>query len=165
MKLIRTTYWTRKITDKRPDETDDFRQEKSDNIDQTHALDSMANSEAKINNEPEVKSDEKESNRMLDIFLNVICGLEAEKVGVSDEEANENTKAAAEKQAKQESMRRVQTFYSLNQSKLERYVLNINLVIIIVIAIGLYTFYSIPPEYHIFKGVPINYDLNSTNIS
>jgi hypothetical protein len=79
--------------------------------------------------------------RILATLMNFVCGIESD-------ELNE---LSLEAQSKLESLRRVENFYSLHQTKAERYILNVNLVIIILIAVGLYLFFSIPPELHIFS--------------
>lgn len=48
------------------------------------------------------------------------------------------------KQNENESRRRIENFYSLNRSKLERFILDMNLIVILVIATSLYIFFSLP---------------------
>ena len=78
-------------------------------------------------------------------FRNIFCGFE-----------DSNTLMDDDKQKEIESQRRIESFQSLNQSKFERYILNTNLVVILVVAVALYVFFSIPPEFHIFSHVKLN---------
>ena len=81
--------------------------------------------------------------------LNILCGIERFENQLTQE-------AALQKQNEIESQRRIENFYSLNQTKFEKYILNLNLLFILSIAIGLYVFFSIPPELHIFKNINLN---------
>jgi len=71
-------------------------------------------------------------------FFSFMCGFENNEIGVE------------EQQTQNESKRRVDNFYSLNQSRKEKIILYFNLVLICLIAIGLYIFFSIPPETFLF---------------
>ena len=93
--------------------------------------------------------------RALKSLVSILCGFE----NFDDSESKE---IAIQKQNQIESKRRVDNFYSLNQSKFERDILIINLVFILCIAIGLYFFFSIPPQYHIFKHINLK-QFNTTN--
>jgi hypothetical protein len=148
-KLIRTTYWTRFITDKRPDESDDYHTAE-ETVDQHPLTDMDSIATTVIKKSPdEADNGEKETKprkgvkQILGLFLKFICGIDSA----------ETDDLSLEAQARLESIRRVENFYSLNQSKLEKYALNVNLVLIILIAVGLYAFFSIPPELHMFRGL------------
>ncbi|CAF0765506.1 unnamed protein product [Brachionus calyciflorus] len=150
-RLIRTTYWTRKIADKRPDESDDYR-----TLDQ-----SIEQNSEVILNEIELKDEKKkeeqdDKSECVNTFLNFVCGFE-EITGESEWMRDQKFLM----QKKIESKRRVENFYSLNQAKKSKILLNVNLVIILLIASGLYIFFSIPPQYHIFKDLKLNTTLNS----
>ena len=56
-----------------------------------------------------------------------------------------------EKSSKSNEIYQQEIKISIKQTKLEKWILNINLVIIVLVAIGLYVFFSIPPQYHIFQ--------------
>jgi len=85
--------------------------------------------------------------RNLRLFLlNVFCGFSSQ----------EQDQVALNEQEIDESNRRKETFFSLSQTRFEHYILNINLVVILVVAVVFYIFFSIPPEYHIFQHVHLN---------
>jgi hypothetical protein len=81
--------------------------------------------------------------------LSLFCGYE-------HHENEEHAVNQMEMQKNHESRRRIENFYSLNQTKSERLILNVNLIIILSIAIGLFIFFSIPPQLHIFKNIKVN---------
>lgn len=151
LKLIRTTYWTRKMNGKRPDEDEDFTKlHDTDTFkipltDSDFELEELKSKDADV----QIKSS-KGGNRVKKIFnsfLSVFCGYE-------DMQKRSGNEIKEEKEC--ESKRRFESFYSLNQTRFERTILNINLVIILLVAISLYIFFSVPVEYHIFKHVKLN---------
>ena len=87
-------------------------------------------------------------------MVSLFCGYE-----LQTEENSERLAAMCELQQKNEAQRRLESFQSLNQTKREKRILNTNLVIILCTSIALYIFFSIPPEYHIFRHLNLN---NST---
>ncbi len=96
-------------------------------------------------------SEKELSNRqiILKTIMNIVCGIEK-----FDNELTQE--AAIKKQSEIESKRRIENFYSLNQTKFEKYILNLNLIFILTIAVSLYVFFSIPPQLHIFKHINLN---------
>lgn len=133
-RLIRTTYWTRKIREKRPDEIDDFTK-----------VDLLANStdmnQSLIDKQEELESSNiSRSKQTCQSFMSVFCGFEVAEQG----------------QKASESKRRMESFFSLDQTLFEKIILNLNLVIILVIAVALYIFFSVPPQYHIFSHIQLN---------
>jgi hypothetical protein len=80
-------------------------------------------------------------------LLSLICGVESEEL-LSVEHV--------ELQRQAELERKLQNFRSLTQKTWEKVVLNANLLLILSIAIGLFIFFSIPPQLHIFKNVTYN---------
>jgi NADH:ubiquinone oxidoreductase subunit C len=103
------------------------------------------------NNEPPIDYNSKASglkNTFLEHFYKLICGF--------DRHESEVSQAKSEKQKIVEAGRRLESFYSLNQSKKDRIILNINLILIILIAIGFFIFFSISPEEHIFSNINLN---------
>ena len=92
-------------------------------------------------------------------MLSLFCGIE--KLSASAKGSNDKMII---KQNESESRRRVEKFYSLNRSKFEKYILDINLVLILLIATGLYIFFSLPHKLLHFNNN--NYiNLNSTSYS
>ena len=89
-------------------------------------------------------------------LVSLLCGYELEIEGDMDRMAAESSL-----QQKDEAKRRFESFRSLNQTRWEKCILNFNLVLILCISIGLYVFFSIPPQQHIFKYI----QLNSTSMS
>lgn len=174
-KLVRTTYWTRKQSDKRPDEVDDFREHNI--VDMINEPMMMADiefnaSRRKNSKDGETNSISKEKQKAKEIegedssdkrskfelaihtMVSLFCGYE-----LQTEENSDRLAAMCELQQKNEARRRLESFQSLNQTKREKRILNTNLVIILCTSIALYIFFSIPPEYHIFRHLNLN---NST---
>lgn len=149
-RLIRTTYWTRKMTDKRPDELDDFTKNEYSGVAgqpfkselEVHSSFEMTDLKSDQNLYPSVKE-----NKILKGLLSLFCGFEYSQQKINTQKSDE-------------SKRRIESFNSINQTKFERFILNINLLIIILVAISLFVFFSIPPEYHIFKNVNLNLTMN-----
>jgi hypothetical protein len=130
-RTIRTTYWTYKDKSSRPD---DAREETLVEQVTKHSSIYFTNSQqplAKINtNKNEDIEVEVKVKRQLwkKILINWICGL------------NENeTKSETSKINGDLSI-------SIEQTKFQKYILNVNLVIIICVAIGLFIYFSIPPK-------------------
>lgn len=134
------------MTDKRPDETDDFtKHEYSGNDVQPFKgeLEVQSNFEmTDLNKEKSLYPPLKE-NKILKLILSLFCGFEYSQQKISTQQSDE-------------SKRRIESFNSINQTKTERYILNFNLLIITMVAISLFIFFSIPPEYHIFKNLNLN---------
>ena len=130
-RIIRTTFWTRKVPDKRPDELDRYK-----------ALsDPITNVEIeayKLKEQDEVKQI-KESSFFISAVGSVF-GL----TDLGDEEKEQS-------QQREEAQRRADTFESLNQTRWEKVVLNINLVFICLSSAVLYILFSLPDEYSIWK--------------
>lgn len=82
-------------------------------------------------------SKESRIKRIYNCVLELICELIANELSL---------------QRQNEHKRRVESFNSLDQTKFEKTVLNSNLVLIIIISIGLFLFFSIPPKY-IFRNI------------
>ena len=167
-RTIRTTFWTRKLTDKRPDEQD-FNEIKEtpfmkgvdnivtienelENINGVNSI-TISNSntsvkikdkfEMQIENESNRKEKKSKRRKIADLLLNIFCGIESKKVDETQQKI-------------EESKRRLESINSLNQTKFEKYILNVNLVFIILLYIFLMTFFSIPPQKLIFKHVNFN---------
>ena len=133
------------MTDKRPDEIDDFR---------IHLPDDQNDLLNEIELEVSVGRPSEPKNRtgcFRKAFLRVFCGYEQNQL--STDESNEKM---LQKQTENESKRRVNNFYSLNRTKFERYLLNINLCIILMTATGLYVFFSVPHKLYQFEYVALN---------
>jgi hypothetical protein len=149
------------LSKNRPDESDDFNSRSTagyDNQGYENIEFQLSNNNSKLNlsdsieiaNKKQISessseklknlSNEKKSNKkvFVETFLSFMCGFENNEIGVELQ------------QTKKESKRRVENFYSLNQSRKEKIVLYFNLVLICLIAIGLYVFFSIPPEKFLF---------------
>lgn len=148
-KLIRTTYWTRMISDKRPDETDDYRI-LNQSMDQNSEV--ILN-EIELRSSKEIDVEHRSKNECISGLMNFVCGFDE-----LSQQADRPSTQKLQVQKQSEAKRRIENFYSLNQSKKSKLILNVNLILIILIAIGLYIFFSIPPQYHIFK----NLNKNST---
>lgn len=88
--------------------------------------------------------------RFKKILLSLLCGIEED---VDQHEVGSYGHAQAENQ------KRIAHFHSLKQTKFQKIILNVNLGIILCIAAGLYIFFSIPPQSHIFKHVTLNQTL------
>lgn len=133
-KLIRTTYWTRKMREKRPDEIDDFT--KADFIhESTDMSRNLIEKQEKLED-----TNLSQSKKVYQLFMSVFCGYEE----------------AEEGQTASESRQRMKNFFSLEQTRSEKLILNFNLIIILIVAVGLYVFFSIPPQYHIFSHIKLN---------
>ena len=147
-RLIRTTYWTKKIKDKRPDESNDLNMELNsyDNKASTIEDEEVSNINKFQMQIETTTSNNFETKKIKDFLINFCCGFEN-----SFDKASElsNQKISEEK-------RRIESFESLNQTKFERFVLNINLILILSISVGLFIFFSIPPQKHIFKHIHLN---------
>ncbi len=145
------------MADNRPDESDDFNSRSTPGYDnkgyeniefqlntnnsKAGLSDGIASSKTQdVEQLSKVTSNNSKSNKKMfvDAFLSLMCGFENNEIG------------AEEQQTKKESKRRVENFYSLNQSRKEKIILYFNLVLICLIAIGLYIFFSIPPEKFLF---------------
>lgn len=87
-------------------------------------------------------------SQYMNACLSFMCGYE-ELNDILDEKK-------MDLQKQNETKRRIENFYSLNQSKFEKIILNFNLVLILIIAVSLYVFFSIPPQLHIFKNVRLS---------
>ena len=109
----------------------------------TEMLSNESEMEALKSNEHMIES---RSKKVFESFLSLFCGFEN----------STDQKEQIDKQNEDESKRRAETFFSLNQTKFERYVLNINLIIILSVAVGLFVFFSVPPEHHIFRHIHLN---------
>ncbi len=133
---------------KRPDESEDFAK-KYDTSDTSHSnaefeLEDLI-SKSKLDQTSESQS---RLDKICKTFIGVFCGFE-----------EASTQLDAKKQNEIECQRRVENFQSLNQTKFEKWILNVNLVIILAVAVALYVFFSIPPEYHIFSHIKLNQTL------
>lgn len=85
----------------------------------------------RLSNEVEIKT---HKTLLRKIFLSWICGIEDESHASNSEQVYKN-----------------EFHMPVKRTKFEKWILNVNLVIIILIAVGLFVFFSIPPENHIFK--------------
>lgn len=158
--MIRTTFWTIDSESVRPDEGNIKPQPVESDPENSHAHTIKVNavfpdtSKLDMNNMSDVKFVNSQTpiiainsqniplnNKAIKkslfkkIVLNWICGFD-----------DENKTTAAVGDASQEKIQ-----ISLNQTKFEKWILNTNLVFIICISVGLFIFFSIPPEKHIFK--------------
>ncbi len=137
----------------RPDEIDDYRIVSNETDFSSKSV--LNNIELKSNDLDSKIIDrmsEKELNKrqiILKTIMNILCGIEK-----FDDELTQEV--ALQKQNEIESKRRIENFYSLNQTKFEKYVLNLNLLFILTIAVCLYVFFSIPPQLHIFSHINLN---------
>lgn len=172
-KLIRTTYWTRKEESKRADEAHGYedRDQQSWNGEDNKAAEFETNEfgqEVEIDYAsktaywqpgvnkivPHISNNNSESseeftwnwNTIKIRLLSLVCGIES----------HESEEEHLERQKKADYERRMKSFKSLNQSTFEKIILNANLVLILCIAVGLYIFFSIPPQLTIFKNVSYN---------
>ena len=142
--MIRTTYWTINSKDKRPDE--DIEKKNSVNVNSIYPVNNgnieemnkssidvvkYVNSQVpiiEIQNEAEIKVYSSRAHVLFRrICLNWICGFDLGKDN---------------KQKKVEAA--TQIHISREETKCEKWILNINLVIIILISIFLFIFYSVP---------------------
>jgi len=135
--LVRTTFWTRKLTDKRPDEKDDFRVDKNDLILTTEPIPEELNEKEKT----------LKSETVSELKSNVFSSAMSSIFGLTDLD----NKQVQLIQSQDESQRRIDAFNSLNQTKSEKIVLNLNLFLILGIAVGLFTVFSLPVEYSVFR--------------
>ncbi len=130
---------------KRPDESDDFA--KKYNSSDSNASKSEYELDDLIQQKKHVQSTGSLS-RLRKVYLSlmgVFCGYQ-----------DSGTELDVSKQHQIECQRRVENFQSLNQTKFEKCILTVNLVIILIVAVVLYVFFSIPPEYHIFSHIKLN---------
>jgi hypothetical protein len=134
------------MTDKRPDEIDDFRIHLPDGQN-----DSLNEIELQVDIIRRSSEQKNRSGCFRRFFLRIFCGYEQNEL--INDESNEKM---LKKQTENESRRRVNNFYSLNRTKFERYVLNINLCIILMIATGLYVFFSVPHKLYQFEYNALN---------
>ena len=146
MKLIRTTFWTRKLPDKRADESDDYTQTEKNQFSPADTELEDMNSKVNIIDSKLDDLDTSRKSKIWNILLDVVCGFERLENKINDT-------ARLAKQQAIETQRKIDSFYSLNQTKFEKIILGINLAIILTIAVGLYIFFSIPPQYHMFKDI------------
>lgn len=134
--MIRTTYWTRRITDKRPDENDDLRE--NNKIPMGHSKNLVNDIEMTNMVDNSTKSTAKAPTSVFSSAFSSVFGL-----------ADQDTKA--QNITKQlESQRRADTFDSLNQTTFEKIILNSNLVFILLVAASLFVVFSLPDEYSLF---------------
>lgn len=143
------------MTDKRPDESDDYRQR--DNLDSSVTSQPiLTDVELNANMDYRIRSSSSSDvtgssvgkmQRFFDGFVNILCGIE--RSFGNDDTMN----VKHELQKYNESKRRVENFYSLNQTKFQKNILNFNLAIIVIISVSLYVFFSIPPETYLFNNV------------
>jgi hypothetical protein len=140
------------MADKRPDEVDDYRVASSKGNPLDSSTSQVALTDVELIDHIDYKlpldasSSRSWSNRVSSVLLNLCCGYEKD---VDDDEMN----VKLELQKHNESRRRVENFYSLNQSKRDRTILNLNLIFILTISVCLYLFFSIPPELHVLRNV------------
>ena len=136
------------MTDKRPDEIDDFRIQSPD-----YPNDSVNDIELEVqfSKEPSEEASQSEKGWLKKACLRIFCGYE--KSQLDGDESNEKM---LKKQTETESRRRVDNFYSLNRTKFEACFLNMNLCIILLIAIGLYVFFSVPHQLFHFEHNAMN---------
>lgn len=156
--MIRTTYWTRKNPERRPDELEDAKILSSGKDNEAASFEKedfelMAkHSNMNRSSDASVTSMSKKQ-KLIKHLLSLLCGFET-----VDNKAKE---MRLELQKRIELKKRLESFNSLNQKKVEKYILNANLAIILLIATGLFIFFSIPPQLHIFKHIDLN--LNQTS--
>jgi hypothetical protein len=161
---VRTTYWSRKTTLKREDESQDYshRNESDSNELMLGKSDVNGNfiQSQNVSSADEFSYTEEQSrsnNNNKSLFTRVfklICGFDKNESAISQVELN--------KQKLLEKNRRLESFRSLNQPRFERSILNKNLIVIILVAVSFYIFFSIPPEKHIFRHIKLNQTLNNT---
>lgn len=138
------------MPDKRPDESDDFRKRTDSNLD--CISDPILSTELEVN--PSQKSItlihesavSPKIRQITSVLVSLLCGYE-----LQDDENCDDIKAKSALQQKDEAKRRLENFHSITQTKFEKWILNLNLALILLIAISLYVFFSIPPEYTILK--------------
>jgi len=149
-KLIRTTYWTRKDQTKRPDEDNDDENRMEKGVDNEAAL--FTKTELKSSNSIELTTTTNNKRIetqmelvarptsynltfLINLLLSLACGFE--KIDDRNKELNLQAQTRIEKQRKLDSIK------SLNQTRLEKWTLNLNLILIIVISCLLFIFFSI----------------------
>ena len=139
------------MTEKRPDETDDYRNRSGNNSlpAETINTENIEMKEVDISDDAPIIIDSNKKS-IFDSIIGLICGFKRNEL-LNNEEL--------EKQNELDSQRRVEGFYSLNQTKFQTFVLNMNLVIIVSIASGFLTFFSIPPDQFIFQNIRYNQSL------
>lgn len=138
------------MADKRQDELDNYQNVESAFENKGFQIEE---NELKTGNGSKLDSlieDKKEQkvNHLKNLFLKFICGFE--------ENINHKQKNKLEVQIANERKRRVDNFLSINQTKFEKRILNINLIIILAISTAMYIFFSIPPQKHIFSHLNLN---------
>jgi hypothetical protein len=134
----------------RPDESDDYRLVKDEN--ESENVIELRSKEISSSIENATIST---SERVLKVLIEVVCGFERfDSQSIREE--------SAKRQNELESIRRVENFRSLCQTKPERLILNINCLAIFALSIGLFVFFSVPPEHHIFKHLV---ELNISNLN
>lgn len=139
-RLIRTTFWTRKVTDRRPDEKDDFR----DSTSKSEAASELVNNIEmeyiiRAKNEKEILKQSQPKS----FFSSVVSSV----FGLADLGDTQKVKETE----MNEAQRRADTFDSLNQTKWEKIILNTNLVFICSIAVTLFIVFSLPDEHSIWR--------------
>ena len=132
IKLIRTTFFTRKQLDKRPDESSDV------TIDRKTEISGMINDAYEMEIMPDGPTAEIKSSR--------IGRLTASIFGLTDN----GNKAEQIKQQIDEEQSRLDAFESLNQSSKAKIILNANLILITSIGVLLFVVFSLPDELSVW---------------
>ena len=92
----------------------------------------------------------------LNLLLSLACGFE--KIDDRNKELNLQAQTRIEKQRKLDSIN------SLNQTRLEKWTLNLNLILLLSVAITFYIIFSIPPHLHLFNKNVFPSQVNLTNL-
>ena len=93
---------------------------------------------------------------LINLLLSLACGFE--KIDDKSKELNLQTQTRIEKQRKLDSIN------SLNQTRLEKWTLNLNLILLLSVAITFYIIFSIPPHLHFFNKNVFPSQVNLTNL-
>ena len=97
-----------------------------------------------------------ELKRFVDLLLSLTCGFER----IDSQSKDLDLRA----QTKSEKQKMLDSFNSLNQNRFEKWILNLNLGLILVISASLFIFFSIPPSQHVFSDVIVKMN-STTNIN
>jgi len=116
-RLVRTTFWTRKLKTVRPDENE--------------IIDAFELNISVIYDFPEISN----SDMNVNDSSNTILLLESNKKNIFEKIYNFLFASQTVE------------FHSLNQTKIEIFILNLNLILILSISVGIFIFFSIPIHY------------------
>lgn len=131
-RVIRTTFWTYKDKNPRPD--DKLEETLENQVPKNKSSVYFTNSQQPLAIIVKEKNKATEEDIIIKyplwkkVFLNWICGLDE---NVKKSETNKN---------------KGELLSSVEQTQYEKYILNVNLVIIILVAVSLFIYFSVPPK-------------------